>query len=282
MSTNTIEALKQTAARLATDLEAELDADVMAIIGPIITGAEHKVRSAIEKTPNRRQRLAIVLSTPGGVVEVVERMVDVVRHHYADVTFIVPDVAMSAGTVFAMSGDAIMMTYFSRLGPIDPQVQRDGRLVPALSYLVQYKRLQDKATAGALTTADFALLQKFDLAELHRFEQARELTITLLKRWLANYKFKNWTHTETRGIAVDQALRETRAREIAEKLSDHEHWFSHSRGIPMRVLKDEVKVRIDDYEANAGRSKKIEHYFSFLQDYMGDSIMHLVHTPNYI
>jgi len=41
------------------------------------------------------------------------------------------------------------------------------------------------------------LLQQLDLAELHSFEEARELSNSLLKEWLATYKFKDWTITET-------------------------------------------------------------------------------------
>jgi hypothetical protein len=108
-------------------------------------------------------------------------MVNVIRHFYDEVVFIVPDVALSAGTVFVMSGDEILMDYYSCLGPIDPQVERDGKLVPALSYLVQYDRLIDKATAGTLTNAEFAILNKHDLAELHQFEMARDLSISLLR-----------------------------------------------------------------------------------------------------
>jgi hypothetical protein len=42
-----------------------------------------------------------------------------------------------------MSGDAIYMTYYSRLGPIDPQVETSkGVPVPALGYLIALKRLR--------------------------------------------------------------------------------------------------------------------------------------------
>ena len=93
-----------------------------------------------------------MLDTAGGIIEVVERMVNTIRHHYGDVTMIIPNLAMSAGTVFARSGDRIMMDYFSCLGPIDPQIERNGKLVPALSYLVQFERLKERARTGEITT----------------------------------------------------------------------------------------------------------------------------------
>src|SRR4029078_10078292 len=123
----------------------------------------------------------------------IQRIVDTLRHHYSIVDFVIPNYAMSAGTVLALSGDAIHMDYYSILGPIDPQLRRSGsqRMVPALGYLVQYERLIAKSRKGELSTAELAfLLQKFDLAELYEYEQARNLSITLLREWLAKYKFK--------------------------------------------------------------------------------------------
>src|SRR6266478_8628579 len=44
--------------------------------------------------------------------------------------------------VRSMSGDSIYMDYYSRLGPIDPQVEtRQGKNVPALGYLERYNAL---------------------------------------------------------------------------------------------------------------------------------------------
>jgi hypothetical protein len=226
--------------------------DCLAFYGPVRAGVDGLIRAALESLEGSKgDRLAVLVETPGGVVEVVERMVETIRHHYpGDVTMIIPDTAMSAGTILAMSGDSIQMDYFSRLGPIDPQLERGDRMVPALSYLVQYERLIDKDRNGGLTSAEFALLAKFDLAELHMFEQARDLSVSLLRRWLATYKFKDWVSTETAGTPVDQSMREKRAEEIARLLSDNKIWHSHGRGISRDTLEKLVNLRIDKLEAD--------------------------------
>jgi hypothetical protein len=268
---------------LHTSLQTKLDRDVVAVLGPIIPGAEKKVRDAIEASAQHRPRLAVILHTNGGIVEIAERMVNVFRHYYRDVAFIIPDVAMSAGTVLAMSGDEIMMDFFSCLGPVDPQIPREGKFVPALSYLVQFNRLMDKANAGTLTAADFALLNKFDLAELHQYEMARDLSTALLVKWLANYKFKDWKETETQKHPVTQAMREARAKEIAQRLSDHQHWGSHARGIPMQVLQSELNLRIHDFGNDAAQSTLIRDYFALAVDYMlSNQFPHFVHATNYL
>jgi ClpP class serine protease len=107
-------------------LETELQADAISYCGPITFTIDDLIRDAVEKLTPKRDRIAMVLETEGGYIEVAERIARVLRHHYHFVEFIVPNYAMSAGTVLVMSGDVIRMDYYSILGPIDPQVQRAG------------------------------------------------------------------------------------------------------------------------------------------------------------
>lgn len=268
---------------LLAAVEQQRSADGLAMFGQIVHGFDHLFRAAIEAfPPNHASRLVVILETPGGVVEVVERIVDVMRFHYQEVLFIVPDVAMSAGTVLAMSGDAILMDYFFRLGPIDPQIEKDGKLVPALSYLAQYNRLIALAKAGGLSDAEFALLAKFDLAEIHQYEQARNLTKTLLRRWLATYKFKNWKVTEGRNLPVDDAMRQRRAEEIADLLSDNERWHSHGRGISMETLRAN-NLKIDDFSQDPALNRAIREYHALLRDfvYANQGLQNFIHTRNF-
>jgi len=129
---------------------------VVSIISPVTRGLEQVVRVAITRMEPKRPNLLVIIDTPGGIVEVVERLVRIFRHSYQEVWFLIPDRALSAGTVLVMSGDRIFMDYHSCLGPIDPQVERDGKLVPALSYLVQYSRLIRKASEQGLSSAEAA------------------------------------------------------------------------------------------------------------------------------
>lgn len=260
---NVVDAITEKMAKVTEAVEAEINADVVGVFGPIIRGVEHRVLTAIEKLPVRRPKLAIVLQTGGGSIEVTERIVNVVRHFYGEVVFIVPDLALSAGTVLAMSGDAILMDHFSCLGPIDPQVEKDGKLVPALSYLEQFQRMVTKSAAGTLTTAELALLSKLDLAELHFFEQAKALTEDLLVAWLAKYKFKNWTVTDTNKTPVTPQMREQRAREIAVALNDHQRWRFHGRGIPMQTLMN-LNLLIDDMGTMPALASAVKEYHSFV------------------
>jgi hypothetical protein len=255
----------------AASLEKMMGADVLAYVGLITDGVDDAFRDAIEARKKKQKKLAIILRTPGGYIEVAERIVNTTRRHYGEVDFYIPDYAMSAGTVLVMSGDAIYMDYYSLLGPIDPQVQRPGGkdMIPALGYLAQYERLIEKDKRGDLTTAEAQILiECFDQGELHSFEQSRELTITLLKQWLAKYKFKNWSTTATRGLQVAEEMRVKRASEIAKQLNDHQRWHSHSRGIPMEVLRKELNLQIEDFGERPELSAELRAYHKLMHDYM--------------
>lgn len=177
-------------------LEYYFSSDVIFYYGEIHPALEKSFRDFIEQlkkdTEFDRSRLTILLNTPGGSAETVEKMVKIVRFNYEEVYFVVPDYAMSAGTIFCMSGDKIFMDYSSSLGPIDPQVYNGKTWVPALGYLDKVEELIKKSANGDLTEAEFLILQKVDLAELRSYEMARDLTVSLLKEWLVKYKFKDW------------------------------------------------------------------------------------------
>ena len=160
---------------------------------------------------------------------------------------------MSAGTIFCMAGDKIYMDYTSSLGPIDPQVLRNSNgmetWVPALGYLDKYEELIEKAKLGTLTDPEFVMLTNFNLAELRSFQQACDLTVSLLKDWLVKYKFKDWTHHKTHDIGreVTAKEKEARAEEIAIKLGDNKIWHSHGRMLGIRTLTDVLRLEIEDY-----------------------------------
>lgn len=258
------------------ELEEHFDADIFTYYGLIIDGNEVPILKIIEQLADpktKRKRLFIILTTGGGSAIAVERYVNMVRHHYEEVNFIIPDYAYSAGTIFCMSGDEIHMDYYSVLGPIDPQVQnKEGKLVAALGYLDKVNELIEKSQKDTLSNAEFIILKDFDLAELRQYEQAKELTIDLLKKWLVKYKFKNWTKHQTTLAILDtdvtQEQKLQRAEEIADALSSHNRWKSHGRPINIDILKDELKLKIEDYSNNTVRKELIRGYYELLTDYI--------------
>ena len=275
----------------ARELEKHFRSHVLAYSGAIYPGALNRYREAIEGLVAAGdppgidpQKLVIVLTTPGGIVETVEKMVEITRHHYQDVSFVVPEMAMSAGTVWCMSGDRIWMDYASSLGPIDPQVQSQsasGGFVPALGYLDKVNEFITKANANNLSAAEVIMLKSLDLAELRRFEQAKDLSISLLKQWLVSCKFKNWTHHRTTnpGTEVTAEERLARAEQVAVELMNNSRWNSHGRMIGMRTLKEVLRLEIDDYSKIPELRNNATMYSSLLSEYLErQSLPMIVHT----
>jgi membrane-bound ClpP family serine protease len=250
-------------------IEKQTGGDVLVLCVPIRIGIDNFVRDALEAIQNKKEKISVVLETGGGYIEVTQRIAHTLRHHYGVVDFIIPNCAYSAGTVLVMSGDAIWMDYYSVLGPIDPQLPKDDKMVPALGYLEQYRRLVEKSQQGKLTTAELAyLIQRFDPAELYKYEQARDLSVSLLREWLVKYKFKNWAKTKTRQKKVTQQMKVKRAEEIAMALNKIDKWNSHGRGIPMVVLQNDLKLEIEDFGKNEELNAAIRDYYKLLSDYL--------------
>jgi membrane-bound ClpP family serine protease len=252
-------------------IEDHMMSDVFFYCGPIVYGTDKVIRDAVEAMQKRNKQLLFILETNGGYIEVVQRIADTLRRYFDVINFLVPDHALSAGTVLVMAGDSIWMDYYSVLGPIDPQLpDQKGGMLPALGYLKQYERFIAKSAKKALTTAEVAfLLEKFDPAELYKFERAKELSVSLLKEWLVKYKFKNWKKTQTRNIAVSEKMKKERAEQIARILLDTDRWNSHGRGISMAVLQNAIQLQIDDFGQDDILKTRIRNHCKLVQDYAG-------------
>jgi len=262
-------------------LEQHLNADVFVYYGELVDGVETQVRKIIEdlaKDSAKKDKLYIILTTTGGSLSPVKRMVNIFRNFYSEVNYIVPDFSYSAGTVMCCSGDSILMSYYSVLGPIDPQVMNnDGNFVAALGYLDKINELILKAQNNTLTQAEFLILKDFDLAELRAYEQARDLAIDLLVEWLSTYKFKDWNKHKN-GTPVSLEEKKQRAREIAENLSDNKEWKSHGRPINREEL-SKLKLKIDQLETDSELYDIVMDYYDIMRDFISKyNFARFIHT----
>lgn len=276
----------------AKSLEEELDGDIIYYYGPIHRSLVKPFRDQLERmasNPKKRDKICIFLKTGGGEVEPVEKMVDIIRHHYDLAWFFVPDFAMSAGTIWCMSGDKIFMDYSSSLGPIDPQVTiKDGgsdKLVPALGVLEQVEKLIEKSKNNTISPAEFAILQNQNLALLSSYEHAKDLSIELAVKWLVKYKFKSWEKHRTdlakKNKSVSTLEKQERAKEIVSKLVNHKEWHSHGRFISPSMLNNVLRLEVDNYP-NEEATKLIRSYNDLLTDFVEQKgypcYMHDIHN----
>ncbi len=101
---------------------------------------------------HRENGLDLILHTPGerdcptqSIVDYLHKMFRVKRNDPPDIRAIVPQIAMSAGTMMACSCREIFMGKHSNLGPIDPQL----RGIPAYGVLKEFERACKEVKADA-------------------------------------------------------------------------------------------------------------------------------------
>ena len=266
--------------QLNGEVAKQMGGDCVFINCSMCSPLDDEFRVVIEeiKLQSKQSHLIVVLETGGGFMETVERLVAVMRAHYARVSFIIPNFAYSAGTVLALSGDKIYMDYYSVLGPIDPQYRDStGQFLPGYGYLAKFQEITaviNESESTAKCKAELAyLVQKFDPALLFHIEQGIEHGISLITEWLPKYKFKHWKKTASRGKTVTAAIKKSRAKEIAATLGDASKWHSHGRGIPMNDLSgSDIKLLIDDFGADDNLSAKIKNYHGLAVDYFSNKL----------
>lgn len=102
--------------------------------------------------------LDLVLHTPGGEVAATEAIISYLQSKFANIRVIVPQLAMSGGTMIACSAHQIVMGKHSSLGPVDPQING----VPAHGIVEEFEKAHQeiKVDPSKLAVWQF-VLQKY-------------------------------------------------------------------------------------------------------------------------
>lgn len=186
---------------------------------------------------DRGMGLDLLLHTPGGDVAATESLVDYLRSMFGtDIRAIVPQIALSAGTMIALACKQILMGKHSSLGPIDPQL---GGL-PAHGVIEEFEQARAEITADPSAIALWQpIIAKYPPAFIGECAKGIKWADQMVKSWLATGMFAGRDDAEG---AADHVLAE---------LADHALTLSHARHISMdkaRSLGIEVVALEDDQE----------------------------------
>lgn len=184
--------------------------------------------------------LDLILHTPGGEAEATASIVRYLRDKFDHIRVFVPIAAMSAGTMWALAADEIVMGAHSQLGPIDPQlfVPTTGRFVPSRAIVEQFDRAKAECGADASAVAAwFPILQQYGPGLLAECEDAENLSRRLVCEWLESYMFRQEPDAPAR------------AQRVAEFFADYRIHRSHSLGIGRDVAR-EKGLHVTDLEAD--------------------------------
>ncbi len=168
----------------------------------------------------RGPQLDLILHSPGGSAEATASVVRYLRTRYDDIRIFVPLAAMSAATMWALSGNEIVMGAHSQLGPIDPQLVTPQGSIPARAVIEQFERAKRECAQDAsLLGAWLPILQQYGPALIEQCEAAEELARRLVREWLRNYMFHG------------QANAAQKATQVARYFASFKRHRSHSLGI---------------------------------------------------
>jgi hypothetical protein len=213
------------------------------------------------------KELDIIVESPGGIAEAAEDIIKLVRSKYERVGMIVPGWAKSAGTIFVMAGDEILMGAASALGPIDAQIRHpSGKGYSAHAFLEGLQKIKDEVVkSGKLNPAYIPILNNISPGEIQHCENAQSFSQTLVTEWLEKYKFKYWDVHRTSGTPVTADQKRERAREIGKTLCDQSTWLTHNRSLRIADLEEKVRLRITDYSKEPDLSDAITRYYTLLR-----------------
>ncbi len=162
--------------------------------------------------------LDLILHTPGGSIASTESIVRYLHLKFAkDIRVIVPQIAMSAGTMIACSSREIVLGKQSSLGPIDPQL----RGIPAQGVIDEFKQALEayKSDPDSLVIWQ-QIIQQYRPTFLGQCKQAIEWTKTFVTDQLKTVMFEGDPDAQVK------------ANKIVEALSDTDQHKAHERHIP--------------------------------------------------
>lgn len=196
----------------------------------IVDGDKNAFMQAIYQM-DKTKGLDLILHTPGGDIAAAESIVDYLHLVFGDnIRAIIPQMAMSAGTMIALSCPTIIMGKESSLGPVDPQYH-------GLSCQEAVDEFEQAVAEVSTNPASLGLWQlrisKYTPTFLVSCKNALDWSKSYTKNWLArNYK-----------------LDDVAASEMSKPFVEHSESKSHSRHISLEQCK-KIGLNIVDLESD--------------------------------
>jgi ATP-dependent protease ClpP protease subunit len=164
---------------------------------------------------DRSKGLDLILHTPGGETAATESIVDYLYTMFGrDIRAIVPQLAMSAGTMIACACKEIIMGHQSSLGPIDPQFSG----LPAHGIVEEFKRAHAEIKADPSKAAVWQpIIARYQPTLIGECEKAIKWSSDMSREWLL------------RGMLNGDSEADRKADAIITELSDHALTLSHAR-----------------------------------------------------
>jgi hypothetical protein len=166
---------------------------------------------------DRTKGLDLILHTPGGETAATESIVHYLRQMFGkDIRAIVPQIAMSGGTMIACACKSVMMGKQSNLGPIDPQYAG----LPAHGVIEEFQRAVIECTEDKNKIPLWQpIIARYTPTLLGECQKSIIWSNEMVRDWLLT------------GMLENKPDKEQLADRILQELGDHALTKSHARHI---------------------------------------------------
>lgn len=178
--------------------------------------------------------LDLILHTPGGEVAATESIIDYLTKKFNDIRVIIPQLAMSGGTMIACAGNKIIMGKQSSLGPIDPQFNG----LPAHGILEEFKQAHKEIKKDNSKIAVWQpIISKYHPTLIGECQKAVKWSKSIAREALAKRMLKNKPEKERKKIIA----------KIIKELTSHSITLSHARHLSFERCK-ELGLNVESLE----------------------------------
>ena len=177
---------------------------------------------SVFKDLDRTKGLDLVLHTPGGILSSTEAIIHYFRALFGtNIRVIVPQLAMSAGTIVALSAKEIVMGTHSSLGPIDPQLgDSSGSFISAHAVVEEFETAKKEIAANPKNSELWkVIIAKYRPTFIGDCQKAVKWGDELAKELLSTGMFED-EPAASKKIIVNK---------IVKGLADHEFSKAHDR-----------------------------------------------------
>ncbi len=161
---------------------------------------------------DKNKGLDLILHTPGGDISATEQIIKYLKSSFGgDIRAIIPQMAMSAGSMIAVSCKSVIMGRQSSLGPFDPQLNG----VPCQSALREFNRaVEDVSKNPASLGLWQSILTKLNPTFLTLCEQADELSEELTEKILSDKEIDKVVKANIKKVFAKNEDSKTHSRHI--------------------------------------------------------------------
>lgn len=168
---------------------------------------------------DKAKGLDLILHTPGGETAATESIVNYLRSIFGmDIRAFIPQIAMSSGTMIALSCKEIIMGKQSNIGPIDPQYLGMSCAAVIEEFESAIKCIKSNPESASLWQM---IISKYRPTLLGDCQKAITWSNTMVEDWLSS------------NMLCDHDDPKADAHRIVETLGSHKETFTHSKHIHM-------------------------------------------------